>query len=406
MNPTPPSQSPATAQQAPPPVRKRTVLAAMALMLLLFVALGEVVLRLALPRSDFLQVDLRDDDILGLMIKPGHNGHDRLGFRNPQFPAQADVVAIGDSNTYGINAVSGESWPGHFQSLVGRTTYNMGLGGFGPLQHLHALRTMSPAFKPKVTIVAIYFGNDVMDAYNLAHDKDHWKDFRLSVRPKGALTEADKLAEQEWVDQEKARFMGATRDWLAMNSMVYSVTRHMVLTPLANAMRQKRAAAFDPEVQMPWADPRYPNVGLVFGSRVRAMSVDAGVAQVEEGLKISERAIALMAKEAQAQGTQLVMAFIPTKERVYCDVLKKSGVALPRPHVQLCDTEPAVQARWMQAAQAAGLPVADTAQALADAAERGEAIYPRHVDGHAVSAGYRVMAQAIAAVVKPLLEAK
>src|SRR4030095_14915524 len=43
------------------------------------------------------------DERLGSRPNPSYPGHDSKGFRNPRVPAKADVVALGDSNTYGAN---------------------------------------------------------------------------------------------------------------------------------------------------------------------------------------------------------------------------------------------------------------------------------------------------------------
>ncbi len=383
--------------------RRRTAFVAMLLVIGVIALLAEWALSLALPRSDFLEANLQEHPILGQMIKPGDTGHDAFGFRNPRFPSQADIVAIGDSNTYGVNARSHESWPGHLQAIVGRTTYNAGLGGFGPLHHLHVAREISPRFSPKVEVVAMYLGNDLVDAYNLAHEKDHWKAYRIGERPKGSMTEGERVWHQANANESNARFLGPLRDWLAMNSMLYSVVRHVVLTPIATSLRQKSATLDDPDMKMPWTDPKHPAVKLVFTSKVILGAEDPGAPQIEEGIRISERVLGDMAQHAKARGVKLVLAFIPTKERAYCRALRASGAALPASHVRICEVEPAIQARLTRAAAGYDVPVVDTTPALEAAIERGEKIYPQGVDGHAVSAGYRVMAVPIAAVVKPLL---
>ncbi len=388
---------------APAPFRKRTVATSALLTLGLLALLSELALSLALPRSDFLEADLQEHPILGQMIKPGDNGHDALGFRNPTFPKQADIVAIGDSNTYGVNARSHESWPGHLQTILGRTTYNAGLGGFGPLHHLHAAREFAPRFAPKIEIVAVYLGNDLVDAYNLAHEKDHWRAYRIGVRPTGALSEGEKLWHEANAKDQDARVLGGLRDWLAMNSMLYSVVRHTVLTPLANARRQQSTAPVDPEMKTPWTDPRHPEVKVIFTPKVIFGALDPASPQVDEGVRISARALAEIARDAKARSVKMVLAFIPTKERAYCAALQRTGAALTASHRRICEIEPATQARLASAVTAEGASVVDTTPALAAAIERGVKIYPQGSDSHAVSAGYRVMAEAIAAVVKPLL---
>lgn len=73
--------------------------------------LGELVLRMAVNPGDFLVATLIDDPVLGHRIKPRTTGHDALGFRNREVPERADIVAIGDSMTYGVSAAREDIWP-------------------------------------------------------------------------------------------------------------------------------------------------------------------------------------------------------------------------------------------------------------------------------------------------------
>ena len=46
----------------------------------------------------------------------GMGPHDILGFRNRAIPNLADVVTIGDSQTYGNNALLADNWPSRMQA--------------------------------------------------------------------------------------------------------------------------------------------------------------------------------------------------------------------------------------------------------------------------------------------------
>ncbi len=380
--------------------RKRTMAVALLVVVALMIGMAEGALRLALPMSDFLQVDLQEDPHLGLVIRPGDTGHDAWGFRNPSVPTQVDIVAVGDSLTYGVNAPRDGSWPMHLQSMVGMSTYNMGLGGFGPLQHLHLTQNLVPKLKPKIQVVAIYMGNDLMDAYSLAHERKHWHGWRLSQRAAGALTEHDVVGEREWQAAQDARTLGGLRDWLSMHSMVYSVLRVVVLGPVAAMLASKKTKAVDLDVLMPWRDPRHPKVYVEFGAQGRLVAMDPTLPAVEEGIKIAERAMQTVATTASGQGHKLVIALLPTKEHVYCNTLALTKAVLPPTHQRLCTVEPQVMARLMTAGHAAGVAMVDTTAALSQAAADGVVLYPPNNDGHPVSAGYRVIATEIARVMR------
>src|SRR5262245_42445916 len=97
---------------------------------------SELLLRCVVNPGDFLFATLIDDPILGSRIKPQTTGHDALGFRNTEVPQSANVVAIGDSQTYGVSAGRDDSWPHQLGMLLSEPVYNMALGGYGPLQYL------------------------------------------------------------------------------------------------------------------------------------------------------------------------------------------------------------------------------------------------------------------------------
>src|SRR5688500_6186278 len=83
--------------------------------------------------------------------------HDVLGFRNHQVPNVADVVVIGDSQTYGNNVLLEENWPYYMlQAIEERPTiYSMATGGWAAVQYLDMF-TKSLLFRPHVIVIAFY----------------------------------------------------------------------------------------------------------------------------------------------------------------------------------------------------------------------------------------------------------
>src|SRR5881394_3687348 len=75
------------------------------------VLLCEAGARLVLDPVDYLSPRLARDDVLGMALPAGSGGHDAWGFRNRSVPESADVVALGDSHTYGNCAKRSEAWP-------------------------------------------------------------------------------------------------------------------------------------------------------------------------------------------------------------------------------------------------------------------------------------------------------
>jgi len=92
------------------------------------------------------------------------------GFRNTApWPAQADVVVVGDSLVFGYGVADGQDWPtilaGTFANM---RVVNLGLVGAGPQQYLRVFERFGRPLNPKVVLVGIYATNDFSDAATFA----------------------------------------------------------------------------------------------------------------------------------------------------------------------------------------------------------------------------------------------
>lgn len=105
--------------------------------------------------------DLPDAE-LELRGNPQYPGHDANGFRNLVVPGKVDVVAMGDSHTYGVNVAPDQAWPRALEELSSCRVYSMALGGYGPLEYA-VLAQRALRFKPSLMLIGIYFGNDFYD---------------------------------------------------------------------------------------------------------------------------------------------------------------------------------------------------------------------------------------------------
>ncbi len=92
--------------------------------------------------------------------------HDARGYRNREALKQADIVALGDSFTYGTGALE-SAWVPILGNRLQEAVYNMGLPGTGPLLNLQHL-SQALDLHPKVIIFGFYFGNDLFDDFEYA----------------------------------------------------------------------------------------------------------------------------------------------------------------------------------------------------------------------------------------------
>lgn len=367
------------------------------LSVLLATLFGEFVLRLVVNQSDFLQATLIDDPALGHRVAPNTSGHDGLGFRNREVPPQVDIVAIGDSYTYGVSATREGSWPQQLGVDLGEPVYNMGLGGYGPLHYLHLAQTTAKSLKPRLMVVGFYFGNDLMDAHLLAHAKPHWQGWRQAELPASAPV----IAGGPIAPEPKKRF-GALRDWLSRHSVFYSVLRATVLQRFAAQEREDMVRQVSsPDAYWAWTDPAPGStVRTVFTPQGRLAAIDPALPAVREGIDITKKAFVALQAEADRQGAQLLVMLIPTKERAYCRYLQAQGARLPASFIQLCTAEAQVKAELLGLLAEQRIARLDVSTALETQVERHVQLYPPDADGHAVAAGYGVIAAAVAEVVR------
>ena len=107
------------------------------------------------------------DATLGNRGNPQHPDHDARGYRNVRALREADVVAIGDSHTYGIGVAREEAWPAVLGAQLARPVYSIAHGGYGP-GHYERVLPEALALRPRVVVIGVHLGNDLYDAYAFA----------------------------------------------------------------------------------------------------------------------------------------------------------------------------------------------------------------------------------------------
>jgi lysophospholipase L1-like esterase len=283
--------------------------------------------------------------------------HDVLGFRNRGIPNVADVVVIGDSQTYGNNAALEENWPSHLRQSLGTrdpVVYAMAAGGWGAVQYLDMLNN-ALTLQPRVVVVALYSGNDPLDSFAMAYGSPLWSE----LRPDPSLSAGDAPA-PPWPPQESDMWTARFADG--------------------------SATQFTP--------------GLRLAASGAHPAVDAGWA-------IMADAAARMTRRARASGTPVLFTVIPTKELVYADRVARDGLRPPPEYAELVQAESRRIAELERAIRAlAGATYADVVAPLRTAALSDTDLYPRDGNGHPVASGYRVIGEAIAGAVGPALPAR
>jgi lysophospholipase L1-like esterase len=279
---------------------------------------------------------------------------DLLGFRNRAVPIVADVVTVGDSQTFGSNATMDFNWPSLLARRIGGgkapVVYNMSSGGWGAPQYLDMFNK-SEAFRPRVVVVAYYTGNDALDSVGLVYHAAPWAFLRHGDRP-------PEQAPNAWPPKESemwpVRFPDGTR------------------------------TVFTAKTRLAPNDRRYP--------------------ATRDGYRIMADVARRIDAAAAERGVGVVFTIIPTKETAFAAKVHEAGLEVPEAYAALIRDE-ADNIREL-AAVLAGLPHAayvDVVTPLQKAILGPEPMYLPSGDGHPLATGYDVIARTLAPVVARLL---
>lgn len=279
--------------------------------------LAEFVSRLFLNPADFLRLDVVSDPVLGAVPSPSAMAaFDRLGFRNRKVPETADIVAVGDSHTYGNTARMVDSWPYVLGLLTGREVYNMSLGGYGPNQYFYLSTTKALALKPKMIIWGLYMGDDFENAFSLTYGFDYWAHLRI-LPPQ-------KVQANIWDTEPNppSWHLQGLRVWLSRHSVIYQIAFHTGFGErLKGQVQIRNAAQLYPGYATSLIVPE-KNILEAFRPKGVLFGLDQEDPHVREGMRITFELLKGMNEICQQNHIQFMVVVIPTKEMVFSDYLE------------------------------------------------------------------------------------
>ena len=349
-------------------------------------SLCEVGARLVRNPADYLSVQMVRHAVLGREVASNTTGFDEWGFRNPGVPERADVVAIGDSHTYGNTATMNDSWPLVLGRLSGQRVYNMGLGGYGPNQYFALFESRALSLKPRLIIVGLYMGDDFENAYLITYGLPHWAYLRR-LPP-------EQVDFDIWQPPPDPTWHRQIRLWLSRHSVVYQMLVHGAIGARVRGELQIRNASRLYEGATTLSVPD-KNIHEAFVPEGMARRLDQQRADVQEGMRITFALFAEMHRLANQHGIGFAVAVIPTKEMVFADYLEHdSTLAMSDTIHNLLANERVARDRVFEFFDGAGIRSVDTLPLLRQRVE--QELYVRHAgDMHPSKNGYRVIAEAI-----------
>jgi hypothetical protein len=330
----------------------------------------EVAIRFILDPADFLQVTLVPDADLKFKILPYSGGHDAWGLRNSGgVPQHADILAIGDSFTYGMAAPSNESWPAWLARLSGHSVYNMGLGGYGPVEYTKMLLTKGIQLKPRIVIIGLYLGNDIYDSYT------------------SASHQTDPEIEKHF---EHSTAVERGRDWLSRNSMIYGISK-LSFPRLVSFFRFRAGVK---EFGASAIVVKLAGQEVILIPRFIYRLVDVSDDRIAHGLARTKEEIQEIAQTCATNAFKCYFLIIPTKEYVAWPLVEQSLSKDERKTFEvLVEAESNIDYQIKEEISKLGLPIIDPLDNLR-AAWMQNAIYPP-ADGHLNGAGYEVIARKV-----------
>ncbi len=277
---------------------------------------AELLARLVLDPVDYLLPQVAPDDFLSYRVRGYSGGHDAWGFRNIRTPESAEIVCIGDSMTYGQAAPARDSWPAILGTISGRTVYNMGLGGYGPTQYLYLMRTKAIQLHPKTVIVGFYLGNDLSDVYIQVRFNKNW-----STYGKFDGSDENVPAFDLPFQPPPGKFLGGLRLWLSRQSLLYALLTRTSVFDFFRLRERRTAMAHDPGGFFTYRDNKHN----VFLNVSHAGSLDLTDPRMQSAMEITKQLMLDMRSVAEKNAFRLIVALIPTKERVYAKLLNRAG---------------------------------------------------------------------------------
>ncbi len=355
---------------------------------LIALLIAEGAARLVYDPIDFLKPVTQRDEVLRYRIEPGSGAHDDWGFRNRSVPETADIIAIGDSQTYGISAQAQSSWPSQLKGQSGKSVYNLSLPGYGPAEYLLLMKDKALTLKPETIVAGFYLGNDLKDSFTAVYTVPAWEGLR---DPGAASALPDDLPVSKKIDSP------GLADWLSANSVLYRLVSSSVI---GDNLRQRRRIARGEEIVMLSGEEHGISTGFTPDRRLKGLDPDNP--QVIEGLSLSMEFFNRMNTIAKESGIGFLVVIIPTKESVFAGLIEgNESLAASEKIDRLISNEREVNKTAKRYFADHGIEYVDALPAL-QKGSLNEQIYPSNFGGHANKNGYRIIAETVNEKLKDL----
>ncbi|MHC5056324.1 MAG: SGNH/GDSL hydrolase family protein [Planctomycetota bacterium] len=345
------------------------------------------------------------DERLRHRPNPAYPGHDSKGFRNSGSPTNVQIVALGDSQTYGVGVAAKDAWPRRLESMIGKKVYSMAYGGYGPTHSL-ILWDEAVALQPDVVIEAFYAGNDLFDSFDHVYN---WR--QLSELRSSDPTMQASIIEAEQSKPIRKRvinlfYMNITRDgisprrFLSQYSKIYGLLRRTKyeLLQLIKKFNKDTLETWEREKARAEARPAFLQIfddgqfQTIFTSEYRLSALNLEDPRIAEGHKISLRAIKRMHQLAAESNIRFLVVLVPTKEMVFSELWQHPSLS----YRSLIENEERLLRETKKFFTQNGIEYLDSLPVLRKQLALGIQPYPKSRDGHPNEHGHIAIANLLA----------
>lgn len=362
--------------------------------------LGETTLRMLLPHIEpqtvtVASIDplLHPDPVLDHVIVPRSNGgqNDARGFKNPVALPHAEIVALGDSHTYGSEIGSDgvdNAWPAKLGRSLSTSVYNMGVWGYGPGQY-SVLLDQALLLHPKAVVVGMWSGNDIFDSYDLVYHHDTWVKMR---NPNFANSAPETIEDSKQLHTP----LRDVRQWIRNRSVLYKTLgdRTRIWREETGLASPRTVGTHDWTTTNPDASLIFdtkPELRTLFWTSHRVAGVDVNDQNVLEGLRLTKEFLIDMNTRAQAGGAKLIVVIYPSKMSAYDELTREANLSNGL-FTKIVKDEDQLKEEILRTCKEHNIACVDALRAFQAELGKGKKIYQENWDEHPRAQGYDVYA--------------